>query len=92
MLKNTTKWEWMKKSQQAFDAFKKVVTEELVLTLPNHALLFEVHTDASDFAIGVVLMKTKHPIAFENRKLNNTERRYMVQEKEMTAVVHCLHT
>lgn len=73
MLKKTTKWEWMKKSQQAFDALKKAVTEELVLTLPNHALLFEVHTDASDFAIGVVLMKTKHPIAFENRKLNNTE-------------------
>ncbi|XLU64181.1 hypothetical protein S245_023390, partial [Arachis hypogaea] len=30
--------------------------------------------------------------AFESRKLNDTERRYTIQEKEMTAVVHCLRT
>lgn len=33
-----------------------------------------------------------HPIAYESRKLNDTERRYTVQEKEMTAIVHCLRT
>ncbi|MCF8701926.1 DDE-type integrase/transposase/recombinase, partial [Corynebacterium sp. MC-10] len=44
------------------------------------------------FAIGGVLMQDKHPIAFESRKLNETERRYTVQEKEMTAIVHCLRT
>ncbi|KAI5322148.1 hypothetical protein L3X38_031220 [Prunus dulcis] len=31
-----------------------------------------------------------HLLAFESRKLNDTEQRYTVQEKEMTAVVHCL--
>nr|GFB98569.1 uncharacterized protein [Tanacetum cinerariifolium] len=51
---------------------------------------FELHMDASDFAIGGVLMQDGHPIAFENRKLNETERKYTVQEKEMTPVVHCL--
>ena len=35
-------------------------------------------------------MQEGHPIAFESRKLNDTERRYTVQEKEMPAVVHCL--
>ncbi|KAH9688170.1 Endonuclease [Citrus sinensis] len=43
-----------------------------------------------DFAIGGVLMQESHPIAFESRKLNDTERRYTVQEKEMTAIIHCL--
>ncbi|GER38202.1 polyprotein [Striga asiatica] len=33
-----------------------------------------------------------HPIAYESRKLNDTERRYTVQEKEITAIVHCLRT
>nr|XP_033511370.1 uncharacterized protein LOC117276159 [Nicotiana tomentosiformis] len=42
--------------------------------------------NASDFAIGDVLMQDKNPIAFESRKLNETERRYTVQEKEMTAI------
>ncbi|EOY14161.1 Uncharacterized protein TCM_033451 [Theobroma cacao] len=31
-------------------------------------------------------------IAYESRKLNDTERRYTMQEKEMTVVVHCLRT
>ncbi|KAK2966767.1 hypothetical protein RJ640_015365 [Escallonia rubra] len=71
---------------------KEAVTEEQVLALPDHTKVFEVQTDASDFAIGGVLMQEGHPIAFESRKLNDTERRYTVQEKEMTAVVHCLRT
>lgn len=58
--------------------------------LPNHVLPFEVHTYSFDFAIGGVLIQGKHPIAFESWKLNNTERQYTVQKKEMTAVVHHL--
>ena len=63
-----------------------------MLALPDHTKVFEVHTDVSDFAIGGVLMQERHLIAFESRKLNDAERRYTVQEKEMTAIVHCLHT
>ena len=37
-------------------------------------------------------MQERHPIAFESRKLNEVERRYTVQEKETTTIVHCLHT
>ncbi|KAK2646640.1 hypothetical protein Ddye_021835 [Dipteronia dyeriana] len=35
-------------------------------------------------------MQKGHPIAFESHKLSDTERRYTVQEKEMTAIIHCL--
>lgn len=40
--------------------------------------------------IGGVLMQEGHPIAYESRKLNDTERKYTVQEKEMIAIVYCL--
>ena len=63
-----------------------------MLALPDHTKVFEVHTDVSDFAIGGVLMQERHPIAFESRKLNDIERRYTVQEKEMTTIVHYLRT
>ncbi|CAL8989012.1 unnamed protein product [Prunus brigantina] len=84
--------EWTPQCQHAFDELKKALMEEPVPRLPDLSKPFEVHSDASDFAIGGVLMQDGHPLAFESRKLNDTERRYTVQEKEMTAVVHCMRT
>ena len=60
--------------------------------LPDFSKTFEIHTDASNIAIGGFLMQDRHPIAFKNCKLNKAEWRYTVQEKEMTAIVHCLST
>ena len=37
-------------------------------------------------------MQERRPKAFESRKLNDTKRRYTVQEKEMSAIIHCLRT
>ncbi|XP_062075961.1 uncharacterized protein LOC133780099 [Humulus lupulus] len=90
MLKKNKPWEWDAACQSAFDDLKDAVAVEPLLVLPDCAKPFEVHTDASDFAIGGVLMQDNRPVAFESRKLNETERWYTVQEKEMTAVVHCL--
>ncbi|RVW81819.1 Retrovirus-related Pol polyprotein from transposon 17.6 [Vitis vinifera] len=80
LLKKNNAWEWDKKCHRAFKDLKKAVTEEPVLALPDHTKVFEVHTNALDFAIGGVLMQERHLIAFESRKLNDTERRYTVQE------------
>lgn len=67
---------------------KKEIIEEPILALPEHTKTFEVRTDAFNFTIGGVLMQEGHPIAYESRKLNDIERRYTVQEKEMTVVGH----
>ncbi|GJU42206.1 putative nucleotidyltransferase, ribonuclease H [Tanacetum coccineum] len=90
LLKKNKAWIWDEECQAAFESLKKAVMEEPVLRLLDVTMPFELHTDASDFAIGGVLMQDGHPIAFESRKLNETKRKYIVQEKEMTAVVHCL--
>ena len=63
-----------------------------MLVLPDHTKVFEAHTDASDFSIGGVLMQERHPITFESHKLNDTERRYTVQEKETTTIINFLLT
>ena len=63
-----------------------------MLKLPNFCKPFEVHTNASDRALGGVLMQENHPTAFESRKLKDVEQRYLAHEKEMTAVIHCLDT
>ncbi|KAK2968517.1 hypothetical protein RJ640_007427 [Escallonia rubra] len=71
-------------------AMKRAMSEDPVLALPDVSKSFEVHTDASDFALGGVLMEECHPVAYESRKLNEEERRYMTHEKELLVVVHCL--
>lgn len=35
-------------------------------------------------------MQEGHPINYESSKINYMKRRYTVQKKEMTTVVHCL--
>ncbi|XP_049394692.1 uncharacterized protein LOC125858983 [Solanum stenotomum] len=87
LLKKNKSWVWSAECQQAFEGLKAAITEGSVLTLPDFSKTFEVHTDASDFSIGGVLMQERHPIAFESRKLNETEQRYTVQEKENDG--HC---
>nr|XP_018632992.1 uncharacterized mitochondrial protein AtMg00860-like [Nicotiana tomentosiformis] len=87
LLKKNKPWIWTEHYQKAFEGLNTAVTKEPVLELPDFAKTFEVHTDVSDFATGGVLIQDKHPIAFESRKLNETEQRYTVQEKEMTTIV-----
>ncbi|RVW19037.1 Retrovirus-related Pol polyprotein from transposon 17.6 [Vitis vinifera] len=83
-------WTVPTKCQMAFEGLKKAISTEPVLWLPDLDLPFEVQTDASNRALGGVLVQERHPMAFESRKLNNTEQRYSTHEKEMTVVVHCL--
>ncbi|XP_024047948.1 uncharacterized protein LOC112101512 [Citrus clementina] len=66
MLKKNRTWYWSEECQRAFEELKKTILEEPVLALPDHTKPFEIQTDASDFAIGGVLMQEGHPIAFES--------------------------
>ncbi len=45
----------------------------LVLKLPNFDKDFEIHSNASDFAIKGVLVQDGGPVACESKKLSETE-------------------
>lgn len=72
LLKKTKSWVWTELCQKVFKGLKAAVIEEPVLALPDFTKTFELHTDASDFAIGGV-MQDKHPTDFESHKLNDVE-------------------
>ncbi|KAG8472442.1 hypothetical protein CXB51_035290 [Gossypium anomalum] len=92
LLKKGKVWDWDPRCEKAFNQVKQVMMSEPVLALPDFSKAYEVCTDASEHAIGGVLMQGGHPITFEIRKLNETERRYTIQEKEMNAMVYWLLT
>jgi len=78
-----------KKSSQTL---KGILVKALVLKLLDFDKDFEIHSDASDFAIGGVIVQDGRPMAFDNKKLSETEKRWPTHEKEMWAVIHCLKT
>lgn len=63
LLKKDRPWVWSTECQEAFDEFQTKMASEPVLKLPNFDLPFDVVTDASDKAIGGVLVQEGHPIA-----------------------------
>ncbi|KAL0401378.1 UNVERIFIED_CONTAM: Retrovirus-related Pol polyprotein from transposon [Sesamum latifolium] len=90
LLKKTETWNWTPQCQESFNRLKRAMVTDPVLALPDMLKPFVVETDASDFALGGVLMQDGHPVAFESRKLKDVEMRYSVHEKELLAIVHCL--
>ena len=74
----------------AFGELKRRLTSAPMLKLPEFKKQFEVHTDASDFVIGGVLMQEGRTVVFESKKLLDVERQWSTHEKEIWAVVHCL--
>ena len=75
MSKKDTKCLWSEQCDEAFHNLKEPIAFEQILKLPDFELPFEVHTDASDKAIGGVLVQEGHPVTFESRKLNDAEQR-----------------
>jgi hypothetical protein len=73
-----------------FRVLKYKLSTSPVLKFPDFTKPFEVHTNASEFAIGCVLMQEEHPIAFENTKLVRAWLRWPTHEKELFAMVSCL--
>ena len=89
-------FQWGAEQTKAMNELKKALCTAPVLLLPDLAKPFVVHTDASSFALGGVLQQDGghglQPIAYESRKLNNTERRYSAYERELLAVLHSCTT
>jgi hypothetical protein len=83
-------YEWDKTCNEAFGIFKGILVEALVLKLLNFDKDFEIHSNASNFAIRGVLVQNGRLMAFENKKLNETKRRWPIHEKKMWVVINCL--
>ncbi|RVW75511.1 Transposon Tf2-2 polyprotein [Vitis vinifera] len=72
LLKKDNQWDWSRQCQMAFESLKEAMSTEPVLRLPDLELPFEVQTDASDRALGGVLVQEGHPVAFESRNGGTT--------------------
>lgn len=75
----------------AFEVMKRVMAEQVTLSIVDFSKEFSLSTDASNIAIGAVLTqkqdKGERPIYFFSRTLNEHEVNYPTHEKELLAIV-----
>ncbi|CAI7860538.1 unnamed protein product [Closterium sp. NIES-53] len=92
LLRKGVTFTWGEKEHAAFSTLKHVLCSPPVLRIADPHRPFEVVTDASDIAIGAVLLQDfgngLQPIAYESRKLHPPEKNYPIHDREMLAIVH----
>jgi len=83
-----TKWASLQVS--CFEAIKLALISAPTLKLPDFDTPFEVIVDASNVAVGAVLIQDNRPVAYESKKLSTAQQKWTTTERELFAAVHAL--
>ncbi|KAG4037014.1 hypothetical protein PC123_g27418 [Phytophthora cactorum] len=95
LLKKDSDWRWERQHRDAFESIKASLHQAPVLALPDETKPFSVVYDASDYAIGRVLLQNdadghERVISFQSRQLKAAKRNYPVHDKERLAMKYAL--
>ena len=66
------------------------MARDTLLTYPGFNETFKIHTNASAFQLGAVLIQKGKPIDFYSRKLTDAQQRYTVTERELPSIIETL--
>ena len=80
-------FKWTAVEQKTFEDIKSIVAHNTLFSYPDFNEKFDIHTDASDYQIGDVIIQADKHISLYNRKLNGTQTKYTVTEKELFTIV-----
>jgi len=102
LTKKVTPWVWTEAQTKAFETLKRLMCSKPVLTQPQYDKPFIVHTDASAYGVGAILLQEGeinpqkpskprlHPIAYYSATFTLMERNYDIYERELLAVIKAL--
>nr|GFA13999.1 reverse transcriptase domain-containing protein [Tanacetum cinerariifolium] len=92
LIEKETPFVFFKDCIDAFETLKKKLTEAPILVVSDWNLPFELMCDASDFAIGAILVQQKakyfQPIHYVSKTMTEAQIHYTTTEKKMLAVVY----
>lgn len=96
LLKKDRPFIWGEEQQASFQAIKDAICNAATLAIADPNRPYVIHTDASDRAIGAILLQDfpdgRKPVEFHSRRLNEHEINYSVHEKEMLSIIDALKT
>ncbi|UYV79808.1 K02A2.6-like [Cordylochernes scorpioides] len=95
VLKKDNKFTWNSDQQDAFDSLKKALMSEPVPAYFEEQLPTELHTDASGYGIGAVLVQIndgkERPVGYASRTLSKAEKNYSTTERECLAAIWAIN-
>jgi hypothetical protein len=85
-------WEWGPEQQRAFDELKELISSEPCLAHADLNKMFQMETDASNFAYGAALTQKQedrkyHPVGFMSKSMVPAERNYGAYDREALGIV-----
>ncbi|CAI7893932.1 unnamed protein product [Closterium sp. NIES-53] len=96
LLKKNTLFKWEDVHQQTMEQLKTALTSAPVLILPDPEKDYVIEADASDQAVGAVLMQDQgkglQPIAYLSKKMHGAELNYPIHDKEALAIITAFKT
>ncbi|CAI7881847.1 unnamed protein product [Closterium sp. NIES-53] len=96
LLKKNTPFKWEDVHQQAMEQLKTALTSAPVLILPDPEKDYVIEADASDQAVGALLMQDQgkglQPIAYLSKKSHGAELNYPIHDKEALAIITAFKT
>lgn len=91
LVKKSVKFYWSQECEEAFTKVKELLVSAPVLQCPDYSLPFEVHTDASAYGVGAVLVQphsdSERVVCYLSRSLSSQERNFSTTERECLAVL-----
>ena len=95
LTKKKTVWRWSADELASFDKLKELLTSPPILQQAKENERFYIRTDASNYALGAVLMQgegsNERPIEYASRLMLPAESNYSTTEHEALAVVWAIH-
>ncbi len=91
LTKKDVKWDWTDDCEQAFKVLRDALVTKPVLKVADPNKRYVLHTDASDYAFGAILMQEDedeelHPVSYASVTLSSAEQKYSVTEREAMAI------
>lgn len=88
------KFKWTKEAQEAFETLKQCLVKAPILAFPDISAPFQLYTDASQYALGAVLMQEiegeKKVIQYVSHQFTVAQQKWPTIEREAFAIIYSL--
>ena len=96
LVKDETVFEWTDAHEKLFQTMKDEISADTVLAIPNEKYPFFIHTDASIWGAGAILVQLlpegKRIVSFNSRVFDKHEQQLSTLYRELAAVIFALQT